>query len=102
MIIFSMGFLPSTMLMSSVLESLFLPSPKSEFLDFAKVRGEELGTCPADWLAHFEEDIPGSKGLFNFQTIFLSLLHAAILELSVFWRIRWVIFFIFSATELNV
>lgn len=98
MIIFSMGFLPSTMLMSSVLESLFLPSPKSEFLDFAKVRGEELGTCPAD----FEEDIPGSKGLFNFQPILLSLLQAAILELSVFWRISWVIFLIFSATELNV
>lgn len=99
--IFSMGFLPSTML-SSVLESLFLPSPKSKFLDFAKVMGEELGTCPADWLAYFEEDIPGSKGFFNLQPILLSLLHAAILELSVFWRISWIIFLIFSATELNV
>ena len=66
MTIFSTGFLPSTMLTSSVLESLFLPSPKSGFLDSAKVRGEELGTCPAD----FEEDIPGSKVLFNFHSSF--------------------------------
>ena len=100
--IFSLGFLPSTTLMSSVLEPLLLSSPKSKFLDFAKVRGEDLGTCPADWLAYFEEDIPGSKGFFNFQPILLSLLHAAILELSVFWRTSWIIFLIFSATELNV
>ena len=99
--IFSLGFLPSTMLMSSVLESLLLPSPKSKFLDFAKVRGEELGTCPADWLAYFEDDIPGSKGFFNLQPVLLSLLLAAIPELSVFWRIRWIIFLIFTATELN-
>ena len=92
MTIFSMGFLPFTTLMSSVLESLLLPSPKSEFLDFAKVRGEELGTCPAD----FEEG-PKASSTFN-----QSSFQAAILELSVSWRIRWVIFLIFSANELNV